>query len=136
MAIKRVTIELDDSPEGDKSTAPPSTQKQQEFTEAKKHSLTGTPDYKYSEETTLPNNQPTAPITTGRTFPDLISEFANNSRAMATTLIFVPFIIFVAKIDNIESLKYPVITGIILNTVWFGVPVITNLARWLFNKFK
>lgn len=136
MAIKRLTIELDDSIDSDESTAPPSESKGQEFTEAKKYSLTGTPGHDYAEETTLPDNESAPPITTGRTFADLFSEFANNSRAMATTLTFIPFIIFVAKIDSIESIKYPVITGIILNSVYFGVPMLAGVSRWVLSKLK
>ena len=46
MAIKRVTIELDDSPGGDEPTSPPSANQTQEFTESKKNNQTGLPTYK------------------------------------------------------------------------------------------
>ena len=136
MAIKRLTIELDDSPESQKATTPPTAHQEQEFTEAKKHGLTGTPEYAVAEETTLPEKSGQPPVTFGRTFTDLLSEFANNPRAMATALMIVPFVIFAAKIDSIESIKYPVITGAIFNAMWFGVPIVIGLFRWILRQFK
>ncbi len=134
MAIKRVTIELDDSPEGDEPTSLPSPSKKQEFTESKKQNLTGVPAYKESEATDLPDKDTKPPATTGRTYADLFSESANNPRAMATFLMLIPFVIFVLKIDSIESMKLPVVTGIILNIVWFGVPLVTRLYHWISNR--
>jgi hypothetical protein len=58
----------------------------------------------------------------GHTFPDLVVEFKNDFRAMAVILTIIPFIIFVTKIDSIESFKYPLITAALLNLIWFGIP--------------
>lgn len=134
MAIKRFTVEFDDSTDGQKATASPLVKAEQDYSESKKQELTSPGQYGYEEDTESSQEVSAPQVTTGRTFPDLISEFVNNPRAMATTLMFVPFIIFVAKIDSLEALKYPVITGLILNFVWFGIPAINNIYRWLFKK--
>ena len=133
MAIKRLTIELDDSAENIGPTAiPPS------LTDSKSHLLkeiesTDVTEYDSNIETNTPLDAQTQHITIGRTFPDLIVEFMKNPSAMATILIFVPFIIFVAKIDCIESLKYPLLTGLILNLVWFGLPAVIKGLRYIFG---
>ncbi len=131
MSIKRVTIELDDSVDTVTPTkAPPSLARQNKI---KRTSSTpsGIPDYDNdaNEDKQIIYS---ASKQTGRTFPDLISEFIENPRAMATILMFAPFIIFVSKIDGIAKLKYPIIVGGILNAVWFAVPLLGRLI----NKTK
>lgn len=76
------------------------------------------------------NHRPVRP-TVGRTFPDLVVEFKNDYRAMGVFLTIVPMLIFVAKIDSVESLKYPLIGSITLNVIWFGLPSVVNAFRWL-----
>ena len=132
MAIRRVTIELDDSADNNRTTTVPTSLTKRGPIETKKRDLTDVTVYEEKvEEAEPPEGAPSVPITIGRTFPDLVSEFINNPRAMATILMFAPFIVFVVKIDSTAALKYPVITGAILNAVWFGIPVLMSIWRWL-----
>ncbi len=133
MAIKRLTIELDDSAENIGPTGVPPSLIGGKSRALKEMVSTDVTEYDTSIEANSPQDVSTPLVTTGRTFADLIIEFMNNPRAMATMLIFVPFIIFVAKIDSVQSLKYPVLTGIVLNMVWFGVPPITKAVRYIFG---
>lgn len=133
MAIKRLTIELDDSVENIGPTGAPASLTEGKSTALKEISSTEVTEYNTSIEADSPQDVPTVSVTTGRTFPDLIIEFMNTPRAMATLLVFVPFIIFAAKIDSIESLKYPLLTGCILNLVWFLGPLIANVLKFIYG---
>ena len=88
------------------------------------------PDSNEDKSETYPSHSSPVPQpTVGRTFPDLVVEFKNDYRAMAVLLTIIPFIIFVAKIDSIESLKYPLILSILLNLLWFVTPLFAALCR-------
>jgi len=105
------------------------------LTEDKKPSLpvdtsTAITEYDTDIEAEAPDEVPNISTKTGRTFPDLIIEFKNDPRAMATILICIPFIIFVTKISDISSLKIPFILGLILNAFWFGQPLLKKLANF------
>ena len=66
-------------------------------------------------------------FTTGRTISDLLSEFTKPPRAMATILMLVPFL---------KDLRDPLITGAILNIMWFGIPVVTGICKWIAKKLN
>jgi hypothetical protein len=129
MAIKRLTIELDDSSDRVRPTTVPEGLRVKEATELKQRELTSAPTEKDTVETISPLPGAAIPRAIGRTLADLIAEFLNDSRAMATILLFVSFIIFVPKIQKLDDLVYPIATGIILNVVWFGVSFIRRLRR-------
>jgi len=130
MAIKRLTIELDDSDEKIRRTDIPESLKIPKKERASIEQATTVPD----PDDTDANEHfkvPPQTITTGRTFSDLVTEFINNPRAMATILMIIPFLIFVANINSIEYLKIPIITGIIFNLVWFGVPIFIKTINYI-----
>ncbi len=128
MAIRRFTIELDDSSEARSPTSVPVSLTGREPVPLKERGLTAVPEPDDSVEAD-PKAVTPAPVTVGRTFPDLIREFIDQPRAMATTLFFLPFPVFVVKISNLESLLYPILTGCILNFVWFTVPLLSRLVE-------
>ncbi len=125
MPIKRVTIELDDTIDSRSPTAVPPSLTPAKQTKPRDNTTDGIPEYG-EEGTGLAQRSSGRTTNTGRTFPDLISEFIGNPRAMATILMFVPFPFFVSKIENIDSLKYPAIVGFLLNLVWFTVPLLAK----------
>jgi len=98
MAIKRLTIVLDDSDEKIRRTDIPESLK-----------IPRKENASIERATTIPNSDdtdanehfkiPPQTITTGRTFSDLVTEFINNPRAMATILMIIPFLIFVTNIQ-------------------------------------
>ena len=129
MAIKRLTIEMDDSSDRGRQTTVPEGLRVKESIELKQRELTSIPSETDAEETVSPKPGAALPRATGRTVADLIAEFVNDARAMATILMFAPFIIFVSKIERFDDLMYPAATGVLLNAVWFGVSLIRSLRR-------
>lgn len=67
--------------------------------------------------------------TVGRTVADLVVEFKNDYRFMAVILTVIPVVIFVAKVNSLESLQYPLVVSVILNAIWFGIPVLVSLRK-------
>lgn len=121
MAFKRVTIELDDTPDRGGQTSVPTNQEGAREQGFKVRQLTGVPTESDAVETTSPNAGQAAPRAPGRTFSDLVAEFMNNPQVMATILMFAPFIVFAGSVKAIYDLLYPTITGVLLNVVWFGI---------------
>jgi hypothetical protein len=72
--------------------------------------------------------------TVGRTFADLVFEFKNDNRIMAVIFTIVAFVVFVNRIDDLNSFKFPLITSAILNCVWFGVSIQKALSKWFSSK--
>lgn len=135
MAIRRVTIELDDSEEKVRSTDIPESLKLPKKENAIMEQATTVPDPDDTDANDLPKT-PLQVVTTGRTFSDLVAEFINDARAMATILMILPFLIFVTKINSLEYLKYPIVTGILFNSVWFGVPIIIKSLNYINTCFR
>lgn len=130
MAIKRLTIELDDAVDSTTSTMVPSSsgEKQKEPTQDAPDG-TKIPDSTKEEAAVSPKEKSVAQPTTGRTFPDLVHDSANDYRVMATLLMALPFPFFAAKIDSVAAFKYPVLTGCVLNAVWFGITLASAAIR-------
>ena len=122
MAIKRLTIELDDSPDRAGPTAIPEGVRATGATEFKAQEMTRIPSKKESEETQSPEGGKVNPRAPGRTISDLVAEYVNEPRVMATLLIFAPFPFFAARIQMFSDLLYPAAVGVLLNVVWFGIP--------------
>ena len=134
MAIKRVTIELDDTPDITPSTAPPASLVTKKRVSSKTQS-TSTPqeqdDYRTPEslEKERGNARPLEKI--GRTPSDLVFAFINRSEFMATALTFIAFLIFVGKLQKPADFWLPGLTAVLLNAVWFGV---SEIRRRLSNE--
>lgn len=132
MAIKRVTIyEIDDSPDTNAATGSLNLPPEIDIAELKEKNITNLPDYAHTEETEPPKDNIPHQSTVGRTFPDLIIEFVNNPKAMGTTLMIIPFFIFIMgdEINSFKELIYPLMMGIIFNVCWFGIPFLRFLRR-------
>ena len=132
MAIKRVTIELDDAPDMAKSTAPPPSliAKKEDLSEIKS---TSTPEQRadYREPEALEKDQGGSRLSQmiGRTPSDLVFTFINRPEFMATALTFLAFLIFVGKLHNLADFWRPVIAAIIMNVVWFGVGIFRRVVN-------
>lgn len=124
MAIKRVTIELDDTPDRVSPTTVPESLRPKKAHDLKQKESTAIPQIEDTAETSLERPNLPAGRVVGRTTADLVADFANNPRAMATILVFIPFIPFVPKINQLADLLIPGVIGILLNLVWFGVPLL------------
>ena len=65
----------------------------------------------------------------GRTFPDLLVEFKNDPRAMVIILTIIPVIIFVIQEISLDSLIYALSLAVILNILWFGIPMLVSRSK-------
>lgn len=135
MAIKRVTIEIDDSLDMSAPTGSLDQPTETKITEAKGKHSTRLPDYAPTEKTEPLLDSPLPQATVGRTFPDLIAESQENPRVMATILTFVPFVVFITRLNNFQAFKYPILLAVILNLVWFGFPLLLVPFRWVAGLF-
>jgi hypothetical protein len=129
MAIKRLTIELDDAPDRVSSTTVPESLRPKKARDLKQKELTAIPKEEDTEETSLerPNAPPGKVI--GRTPADLVADFVNDPKVMATILMFLPFIPFAPKLDKLADLLLPGAVGVLLNLVWFGVALLKKGDR-------
>lgn len=132
MAIKRLTIELDDAVDSTTSTMVPSSfgEKQKEPTQDAPDG-TRIPDSTKEEAAFSTKEKSVVLPTTGRTFADLVHDSANDYRVMATFLMTLPFVFFVTNLDSVAAFKYPLLTGIILNGVWFGITFVRAAFRFI-----
>jgi hypothetical protein len=124
--------EIDDSEDSQSPTNLPIRNIGHPASDLQNATLTDFPDSSDDKSETHPSHSGSfRPPIIGRTFADLVVEFKNDYRAMAILLTIVPLIIFVGKIDSIESLKYPFIAAAILNLIWFGTSGVVALLRQL-----
>ena len=131
MAIKRLTIELDDHPETDMRTSPPSSLMPKPETLPGHHEVTDVPDqqqaYRAADAGKEGLQESTPKELIGRTPSDLVYAFINRPEVMATTLTFLALLITVGKIEESSDWWLTFAAAVILNAVWFGVV----LVRWL-----
>lgn len=129
MAIKRLTIDLDDAPDRGPRTAVPQGLQRTGTEELKDRQLTKGPPDSETDETVSPSSGKVVPRAPGRTWGDLVAEFQNQPRAMATLLMFISIVPFVAKISKPGDLLVPFIIGSGLNAIWFLVGRFTRPQR-------
>jgi hypothetical protein len=137
MAVKRFTIELDDTPDTENRTSSP-------------HSLIGkerllpsvgateTPEQQldYQQQEQVQKEITNRVETIGRTPADLVVTFINRTEFMATALTFLSFVIFVGNLKQVSDFKWPLLTSAIINAVWFGIIGGRRLIAWLAMKQK
>ena len=128
MAIKRLTIELDDAPDTRQSTTVPEPLQASTPVELKSKDLTNLPSEEKGETTSLIVGK-VAPRRIGRTVSDLFAEFKDDGRVMAILLMFAPFAVFLRNVEKFADLLYPFIVGVLLNVMWFGIDFIRYLKR-------
>jgi hypothetical protein len=138
MAIKRVTIEIDDMPDMARATAPPSSLvRKKQSLPAEKHE-TSPPeeqdDYSEREAVEKEQNVVRGAESIGRTPSDLVYTFINRPEFMPTALTFLAFLIFVSKLQQLDDFWLPIGAAFVLNGVWFSIVLIRRVAIWLRKK--
>ena len=129
MAIKRVTIEIDDAPDTAKATMLPASLADKKQIESDTRS-TSTPeeqeDYRMPEGSEMKaGGVPPAPVI-GRTAWDLIFTFINRPEFRATAITFLALVVFATKISSLGDFWLPVIASLLMNGVWLGVSIIKH----------
>jgi len=139
MAIKRKIVEkityeeIDNTVDRQSPTGIPGEASRDKELLLDKGETTDLPAYDSTEGNRPPFRDGLKPPSIGRTFADLIYDFINNTRVMATILMFLPFPF--SKIDSMTSLLYPTTTGLILNTVYFVIwPAISKATKWYYKN--
>lgn len=136
MAVKRVTIQFDDSVDTEKSTSLPSSLIGGEKTLSEKSQNTSTPaeqdDYGKVQAEDNVDDVVLKAETVGRTPADLVFAFINRPEFMATILFLASFIVFIGKIKALTDFWMPLVAGMLLNFVWFGI----SFARQAFPRDK
>ena len=132
MAVKRLTIELDDYPDTDRHTSPPSTLLSKEeilpVSRSKTDIPARQPDYQQEEPIGTAQADLTKEIV-GRTPADLVYAFINRPEFISTALVFLAFLISVTKLQAMEDLWIPLSIAATLNLVWFGSLGIRKLLK-------
>lgn len=136
---RRITTtidEIDDSVDRYSNTSFPTQPAEHLLSDADTGTLIGSPETTNEEvfDSHSSYDSRTTKPAIGRTIADLIIEFKNDHRAMAMALTVVSFIIFIPKIDSIESFKYPLLTALLFNLIWFGATAFVNFSKWLKKK--
>lgn len=108
------------------TSAPPNLQKKSPI-EVKQKYPTGTAFEDESDEASSIDIGTSKPRPFGRTLPDLVVEFVNEPRAMATILMLVSIALFVVKINGPSDFWMPLSTWAFLILLWFGVPYLSKL---------
>ena len=138
MAIKRLTIEMDDLTDTLAGTSSPTslTGKNQRVTGEREPTNPPEKRADYQQPETAPQAQDilatNEPI--GRTPSDLVFAFINRPEFMATGITLVAMVIFVTKINNIDDFWRPLLTAGILNFIWFGITTVRVLVKWFKQK--
>jgi hypothetical protein len=134
MAVKRVTIELDDIPDTARHTSLPSSLGGKGKTLSADRKGTGTPeqqaDYQLHETIIQKEDADFRPGVIGRTPSDLVFAFFDRSEFMATMLTFLSFAIFITKLHQVFDFMLPLLFSAILNSVWFGIRMIRYIKKW------
>jgi len=127
-----VIIELDDAPDITRNTPLPASIVTKKIVSSKTQG-TGTPDEQddYHIPESLEKERGDAQLhgIIGRTPSDLIVAFINRPEFMATTLTFLAFLIFALKIQKLADFWLPLLTAVVINTVWFGISAISRLFK-------
>lgn len=127
MAIKRVIYELDDA----KDSSPVTGATIQELSAEKNFIDNQTQSIEKYANAEIPEsgkNESGKPIF-GRTIPDFIVEFKNDNRLMTVLITIISFIIFVTKIDSFYDFLYPIVLSVLLNFLWYSIPMIEDKIK-------
>jgi len=135
MAVKRVTIELDDVPDNMSRTSGPASLMVKDDIVPTPQGITDTParqtDYEQDTrgvDTVLGLQSKRETI--GRTPADLVFTFINRPEFMAVILVFLAFLISVKHVHGTSDLWLPAVISCVLNLVWFGIQGV----RWFLSK--
>jgi len=116
MAIKRVTVEIDDSPDAHPTTGA-SVQAALPATTIGADQTSSLDHYDDNVASKVDKLRPQRPAV-GRTIADIVVEFKDDVRFMTVALFVVSFAIFVGKLDSVANFHLPLLLGAFLNLVW------------------
>ena len=137
MAVKRVTIEIDDVSDLRGSTELPSTLVRKKNVPVPSQQ-TDIPDRQnYNHESEAAEKDPTilpGHDMIGRTPSDLVFAFINRPEFMATILTFLAFLLFIKNLKTFHDFLLPVGAAILFNIVWFGISTIRRFSNWFGSK--
>lgn len=123
MAVKRLTIELDDITDVHQPTTSPATLLPQQ-TLPLRRGETELPSRQadYQESQINPSSETGhSAEAIGRTPADLVFAFVNKPEFMSTFFVFLAFIVSVARLQKMADLWITASIAIGLNAVWFGI---------------
>ncbi|MGA9365576.1 MAG: hypothetical protein WBW16_14525 [Bacteroidota bacterium] len=122
MAIKRLTLEIDDSPESSPTTGAmlEATPSAKAFT---RNETTAVEHYDDNDATKV-DKLKSQKTTTGRTFGDILVEFKDDPRFMTVFLVVVSFVVFINKLDSVSSFHLPLALSVLLNAIWHFAPLV------------
>ena len=123
MAIRRLTIELDDSQDIlTKTASPPSLlPKKENLQDGIQSTSTPQEQDSYRKQESGQEGAHRITETIGRTPSDLVFAFINRPEFIATALTVLSFLIFVTKLQQLKDFWLPLGASAILNIVWFGL---------------
>ncbi|MBC8199356.1 MAG: hypothetical protein H8E80_04830 [Desulfobacteraceae bacterium] len=137
MAVKRVTIEIDDVSDLRGSTELPSTLVRKKNVPVSSQQ-TDIPDRQnYNHESQVAEKYPKILLgskTIGRTPSDLVFAFINRPEFMATILTFLAFLLFIKSLKTFHDFLMPVGAAILFNIVWFSISTIRRFSNWFRSK--
>jgi hypothetical protein len=137
MAVKRLTIELDDVPDAARQTSLPASLREERALTAASTATT-TPDqqadYQQQEATLERSDVAVRRGAIGRTPSDLVFAFFDKPEFMATALTIISFIIFAKKVALFSDFKLPLLTSAVLNAIWFGIRMIRYVRKRFSTK--
>ena len=138
MEVKRIIIDLDNSPDIARGTAPPSSLIRKKKVMSAETQNTGTPeqqeDYRELEAIEKIQNGERAVETIGRTSSDLVFTLINRPEFVPTVLTCISFIIFSSKLKSLTDFWLPIATSIVFNGVWFSITLFRRIASRLKKK--
>jgi hypothetical protein len=122
MAIKRLTIELDDTQDAQRPTSSPSSLLPKDDVQVIRVPTTETPDrqpeYQNAGASEYTETRSSKTVV-GRTLADLVSNYMNQPECMAVVFFVLAFLISVAKLQKFTDFWIPLAIGVTLNCVWF-----------------
>lgn len=128
MPVKRLTIQFDDVVDTEQGTTLPQSLRGDEKTLAERTVNTSTPaqqdDYEDVQADDQFDDSGPKTETIGRTPSDLVFAFINRPEFMGTILFLLSFVMFITKLEKLSDFWMPLVTGIILNSVWFGISIV------------
>ena len=130
MAVKRVTIELDDVPESARRTSSPDSllAKKDLIPDAKGETYVPSRQADYTRESDSPAiSAGPSQERIGRTPSDLVFAFVNRPEFVPTFLFAVAFMMSVMRIQKLADVWIPGMIGSSLNAIWFGIQGIRAL---------
>ena len=122
MAINRVTLEIDDTPESSPNTGATldSTSGVKAIGNNETAALGQYDDAEATKIDMLKLQKPTI----GRTFGDILVEFRDDPRVMTVFLVILSFVIFISKLDSVSNFDRPLALGLVLNLIWHLIPFV------------